>query len=78
LSAKSPLFRRLWSRHDARPHPGGGVHHLRHPVVGELELRYEKFAVAEAEGQLLVEYHAAPDSPSAEALAKLDATYASS
>jgi len=45
---------------------------MRHPVVGDLELHYEKFAVAGADGQLLVVYHAAPDSPSAEALAKLD------
>lgn len=77
LSAKSVLFRRLWSRHDARPHPGGGMHHMRHPVVGELELHYEKFAVSGADGQLLVVYHATPDSPSAEALAKLDGAYAS-
>jgi NAD+ synthase len=65
LSVKSDLFRRLWSRHDAKPHPGGGLHHLRHPLVGDLELHYEKFAVTEAEGQLLVVYRAAPGSPSA-------------
>ena len=76
LSASSPLFRRLWSRHDARPHPGGGTHRMRHPLVGDLELHYEKFAVAGADGQLLVAYHATPDSPSAEALAKLDGAYA--
>ncbi|GIH15039.1 helix-turn-helix domain-containing protein [Rugosimonospora africana] len=71
LSVKSDLFRRLWSRHDAKPHPGGGVHRLRHPVVGDLELRYEKFAVTGADGQLLVVYHAAPGSPSADALTLL-------
>src|SRR5689334_10756603 len=76
LSAKSPHFRRLWARHDARPHPGGGVHHLRHPVVGDLELHYEKFSVTGAAGQLLVVYHAAPDSPSADALARLAGAYA--
>ncbi|WP_433362489.1 helix-turn-helix domain-containing protein [Actinoplanes sp. CA-142083] len=71
LSARSDLFRRLWSRHDAKPHPGGGRHHLRHPLVGDLELSYEKFAVTEADGQLLVVYHAAPGSPTADALTLL-------
>lgn len=71
LSVKSDLFRRLWSRHDAKPHPGGGVHRLRHPIVGDLELHYEKFAVTGTDGQLLVVYHAEPGSPSADALALL-------
>ena len=71
LSVKSDLFRRLWSRHDAKPHPGGGVHRMRHPIVGDLELHYEKFAVAGADGQLLVVYHAEPGSPSADALTLL-------
>ncbi|WP_239097115.1 helix-turn-helix domain-containing protein [Asanoa ferruginea] len=71
LSVKSDLFRRLWSRHDAKPHPGGGLHRMRHPIVGELELHYEKFAVTGADGQLLVVYRAAPGSPSADALALL-------
>ena len=71
LSVKSDLFRRLWSRHDVKPHPGGGVHRMRHPIVGDLELRYEKFAVAGADGQVLVVYHAQPGSPSADGLALL-------
>ncbi|AWS46865.1 helix-turn-helix domain-containing protein [Streptosporangium sp. 'caverna'] len=71
LSVKSELFRRLWSRHDAKPHPGGGVHHLRNPIVGDLELHYEKFAVTGADRQLLVVYRAEPGSPSADALALL-------
>jgi len=74
LSVKSDLFRRLWSRHDAKPHPGGGVQRLRHPIVGDLELHYEKFAVTGADGQLLVVYHALPGSPSAEALTLLGST----
>jgi transcriptional regulator with XRE-family HTH domain len=71
LSVKSDLFRRLWPRHDAKPHPGGGRHLMRHPVVGDLELYYEKFAVTDAPGQLLVVYRAAPGSPTADALALL-------
>jgi transcriptional regulator with XRE-family HTH domain len=71
LSVKSDLFRRLWSRHDAKPHPGGGVHRLHHPIVGDFELRYHKFAVTGAEGQLLVVYDAEPGTPSADALTLL-------
>jgi len=71
LSVKSDMFRRLWPRHDAKPHPGGGKHHMRHPIVGELELYYEKFAVTGADGQLLVVYRAAPGSASEDALALL-------
>jgi transcriptional regulator with XRE-family HTH domain len=71
LSARSELFRRLWPRHDVRPQPGGGVHHMCHPQVGELELRYDKFAVIGAADQLMVIYHAEPATRSAEALAEL-------
>jgi transcriptional regulator with XRE-family HTH domain len=71
LSVKSDLFRRLWPRHDAKPHPGGGLHRMRHPIAGELELFYEKFAVTGEDGQLLVVYRAAPGSPTSEALALL-------
>jgi hypothetical protein len=74
LSVKSDLFRRLWSRHDAKPHPGGGTHRMRHPIVGELDLHYEKFAVVD--GQLLVVYHATPGSRSADALALLESAAA--
>jgi len=54
-----------------RPQTGGGLHRLRHPQVGELELRYEKFAIAGAEGQTLVVYHAEPGSRSDQALTLL-------
>ncbi|WP_436527459.1 helix-turn-helix domain-containing protein [Actinoplanes sp. HUAS TT8] len=71
LSVRSDMFRRLWSRHDAKPHVGGGVHRMRHPIVGDLELPYDKFAVTDTDGQLLVVYRAEPGSPSADALALL-------
>ncbi|MFI5606548.1 helix-turn-helix domain-containing protein [Amycolatopsis sp. NPDC051903] len=73
LSAGSELFRELWARHDVRPQPGDGVHHVCHPRVGELALHYDKFAVTGAEDQLMVIYHAEPGTPSAEALARLSA-----
>ncbi|HEY1972777.1 MAG TPA: helix-turn-helix transcriptional regulator [Pseudonocardia sp.] len=71
LSVKSETFRRLWSRHDVRPQGGGGPHRLRHPLVGALELHYDKFAIAGVDGQLLVIYQAEPGSPSEQALSLL-------
>ena len=71
LSVRSELFRRLWARHDVRRHPGGGVYRTTHPHVGDLELRYDKFTVADAEDQVLVVYQAEPGSTSAEALTLL-------
>ncbi|GAB1824362.1 helix-turn-helix domain-containing protein [Herbidospora sp. RD11066] len=74
LSVKSEVFRRLWSRHDVKPLAGTGVQHLRNPIVGDLELFYEKFAVAGADGQLLVVYRAEPGTPSSDALTLLGAS----
>lgn len=47
------------------------MHHLRNPIVGDVELHYEKFAVTDADRQLLVVYRAEPGSPSADALTLL-------
>lgn len=74
LSLKSAEFRRLWSRHDVRPHTSGGLHRMHHPVAGDLELHYDKFLVAGADRQMLVIYQAAPGSSSEEALTFLAAT----
>jgi transcriptional regulator with XRE-family HTH domain len=70
LSLKSEPFRRLWARHDVRDKTDGDKRYV-HPLVGELELRYESFTVNGADGQLLVAYHAEPGSASARALALL-------
>jgi transcriptional regulator with XRE-family HTH domain len=75
LSVRSEEFRALWARHDARPRIGGGVTHLAHPVVGPLELHYEKLAVTDSDGLTLVVFHADPGSPSAAALERLAASY---
>jgi hypothetical protein len=77
LSVRSPVFRRRWSRHDVRPQAGGGTHHMRHPQVGELELRYDKFAATGSGGQVLVIYHAEPGSRTEEALSLLSSVAAS-
>lgn len=70
LSLKSELFRKLWARHDvhAKTH---GTKVMIHPIVGEVELDYESFSVNGADGQMLVVYHAQPDTASARALALL-------
>jgi transcriptional regulator with XRE-family HTH domain len=67
LASQSREFRKLWDRYD--------VHvdtlqykRLVHPVVGELELKCQHFAVPGAPGQRLVVWQPEPDSPSQEAL----------
>jgi transcriptional regulator with XRE-family HTH domain len=71
LSLKSDRFAKLWSRHDVRP-KSAGTSFLNHPVVGPLDLKFEKLAVgAPGNGQLVVIYYADPGSPTADALALL-------
>jgi transcriptional regulator with XRE-family HTH domain len=70
LSLKSERFRKLWARHDIRRGESAlGV--IRHPRVGDLRLRREKFVIAGTDGLILVMYHADPGSRSADALAML-------
>jgi transcriptional regulator with XRE-family HTH domain len=70
LSLKSGEFRRLWARADVRDKQHGAKRYV-HPLVGELTLRYESFAVAGNPGQVLIVYHAAPGSATEQALALL-------
>ncbi|MGW5196847.1 helix-turn-helix transcriptional regulator [Streptomyces spiralis] len=67
LSVKSEDFRRLWAAHDVKE-KSHGVKRLRHPLVGDMDLRYESFKLAADADQSMVLYHAEPGSPSAEAL----------
>lgn len=71
LALKSADFRRLWARHDVKPHVGTGVHRMHHPQVGEIELHYDKFHLAGADRQMLTVYQARTGSRSEEALALL-------
>jgi transcriptional regulator with XRE-family HTH domain len=70
LSLASEQFRRLWARHDVKALAGAPAR-MRHPQVGELELRREKLPIGDSGGQLLVIYHAEPGSDSARSLALL-------
>ncbi|MEU7768817.1 helix-turn-helix transcriptional regulator [Nocardia sp. NPDC049190] len=70
LSLKSEQFRQLWARHDVRVKTAG-IKRFRNPMVGELTLSYETFAVNGAPGQLLIAYHAEPGSASGRSLALL-------
>ncbi|MET8981401.1 helix-turn-helix transcriptional regulator [Streptomyces sp. NPDC004539] len=67
LSVKSEEFRRLWAAHDVKD-KCHGIQRLHHPLVGELDLRVESFHLADDHEQMLVTYHAEPDSPFSQAL----------
>jgi transcriptional regulator with XRE-family HTH domain len=64
LSPASPLFRRLWARHEVRGQTGT-LMRLDHPQIGELTLNRERLGIGGAEGLTLVVLH--PDAGSAAA-----------
>ncbi|WP_435211489.1 hypothetical protein [Streptomyces sp. bgisy034] len=66
LTVASERFRTLWARREVRRRTAGYTR-FNHPLVGQLELHYEKLLRPEAQ-QLLVVYHADQGSPSAERL----------
>ena len=70
LSLTSEAFRRLWAQHDVQSALSGNAP-LLHPLVGEMDLRYQTFTVDGADRQTLMVVHAAPGSPDAQALARL-------
>ncbi|WP_138445419.1 helix-turn-helix transcriptional regulator [Sinomonas susongensis] len=67
LSTRSETFRRLWAAHDVRSH-GAGTKRFHHPIVGDLTLSYEEFAVTAEPGNVMLIYTAEPGSPSADRL----------
>jgi transcriptional regulator with XRE-family HTH domain len=70
LSTRSEEFRQYWARHDVRFHVSG-VKRLRHPQVGDMELRYEGLEVVFDNDLTIYAYTADPGTRSAEALALL-------
>ncbi|QNJ90486.1 helix-turn-helix domain-containing protein [Mycolicibacterium fluoranthenivorans] len=70
LSASSERFRALWARADIG-YRRAGTSHLRHPRVGELHLRRNRFGIPDSGGQHLQTYHALPGTDTARKLATL-------
>lgn len=70
LSLSSQRFRQLWARHDVHAREGGQTV-MYHPQVGELAMHKERLAVAGGDGLVLVIYHTAPGTGSAEKLSLL-------
>jgi transcriptional regulator with XRE-family HTH domain len=70
LSTRSEEFRVHWARHDVRFHRSG-TKRVRHPLVGELTLAYERLELPADPGLAMVTYSAEPGSPSEERLAEL-------
>jgi transcriptional regulator with XRE-family HTH domain len=75
LSSASPRFRELWSR--AEVGYSLGIHHIRHPLVGELYLHRHRLNAPYPGGDHVVMYRAEPGSDSARALAELRSLTAS-
>jgi transcriptional regulator with XRE-family HTH domain len=67
LSTRSDEFRVRWAQHDVRFHDAV-VKRLRHPVVGELDLHYNRIVLPSDDGLSLTAYTAEPGSRSEEAL----------
>ncbi|MCU1513610.1 MAG: family transcriptional regulator [Microbacteriaceae bacterium] len=77
LSLASPLFGRLWARHDVAPRQSA-VMSLTHPLLGELTLNREKLLVSGTDNMMLVVYHPDAATDSAEKLALLGSVAAGS
>jgi hypothetical protein len=70
LSTRSETFRTRWARHDVRLHLTGAKR-IHHPVVGELDLRFETMELPADPGLALLLYTAEPGSQTEQALAFL-------
>ncbi|WP_326660373.1 helix-turn-helix transcriptional regulator [Streptomyces canus] len=67
LTMNSDEFASLWAQHPVRTCTSG-VKHLRHPLVGAMELSFENLVIPGTSGQRLIAYTAEPGSPSEAAL----------
>ncbi len=67
LSTRSDEFRVRWAAHNVRFHRTG-TKQIHHPVVGELELRYESLELSADEGLSVAVFTAEPGSASQQAL----------
>ena len=69
LSEASPRFRELWDRAEVGYRLG--IHHMRHPRVGDLYLYRHRLNAPYPGGDHVIMYRAEPGSPSAQALEEL-------
>ncbi|MFJ4846368.1 MULTISPECIES: helix-turn-helix domain-containing protein [unclassified Streptomyces] len=67
LSVRSEEFRRLWALYNVKE-KSHGVKRLHHPLVGDLQLNFEQFRLADDAYMTLVTFHAEQGSPAAESL----------
>jgi transcriptional regulator with XRE-family HTH domain len=67
LSTRSEDFRRRWAAHNVRQHITG-IKHFHHPVVGDLDLTYDRLDLVADPGLTVFAYTAEPGSRHAEAL----------
>jgi transcriptional regulator with XRE-family HTH domain len=72
LHARSPEFAGLWTQHPVAEEALGSAR-LRHPDVGELQVRDEVLRSTEDADQLLVTFHSVPGSGTEHLLARLEA-----
>ena len=70
LATQSDEFRRHWAAHNVRLH-NKGEKSFNHPVVGELELSYNRLELAADQGLAIVTYTPEPGSRSEEAFGLL-------
>ena len=70
LATQSDEFRAEWAAHHVRLH-NKGVKQFHHPIVGEMELSFNRFEISADPGLMIVAYVAEPGSRSAESLALL-------
>jgi transcriptional regulator with XRE-family HTH domain len=70
LATQSEEFRVQWAAHNVRLH-AKGVKRFNHPIVGELELSFNRLEVSADPGLIIVAYTAEPGSRSAEAFGLL-------
>jgi transcriptional regulator with XRE-family HTH domain len=71
LLEESAEFARIWERYDVRERTSGDKH-FKHPLVGQMRLRYESLPMAGAGGQRLIVYLAKPGTADHDALVLLD------
>ena len=71
LSTRSEEFRVQWARHDVLVHRSG-TKRLRHSLVGDLTLAYERLDLPADPGLVIVTYSAEPGSASEQALRELE------